>query len=135
MDISSEEFARAFGDALKTFLDNSEWSYAEAARRMSIGKATLNTYLHDCKGKRAKARVEILFQACAELGFTFEYNGYRIGAESLRLPAQTAPSHAEQFAFDFIRQFNLTDDDGTLGVRLRRELGRLELTVSLRAAS
>jgi transcriptional regulator with XRE-family HTH domain len=136
MDISSEKFARAFGDALREFLDAREIKYAEAARRMGIGRAVLNTYLNDCKGKRAKARVEVLFSACSELGFTFDYNGYQIGTKSLagHQPVSENPP-SEQFSFDFDRQFYLTEGDGTVSVNFRREPGRVEFTVALRSAS
>lgn len=136
MDVGSDNFARSFGDSLRSFLDSNQISYAEAARRLEMGRATLNTYFNDDKnGKRKKARVELLYLACVRLGFHFEYNGYRIGAESLSHP-EVLPAPSEQLDLKFDRQFNLTQDDGRLSVSFtRRQPGRLELTVALEAAS
>ncbi len=136
MDLSSEDFARAFGDALRSFLDNKPMRYAEAARRMGTERRTLNTYINDdAKGRRAKARVELLFQACVELGFEFEYLGYKIRVETLGKQARASAPQAEQLTFDFYRQFNLTEDGGLVSVHLKRGSSRVELLVSLRSAS
>jgi transcriptional regulator with XRE-family HTH domain len=137
VSFSSEQFARAFGDSLKTFLDSREIKYAEAARRLGVTRATLATYwTDDNNGNRKKARVELLFRACVDLGFEFEYNGFRIKAGELASDKSGSVSTQEHLFLDFSRQFNLTEDDGRLSVRLkRRQPGRVEIAVSLEAAS
>jgi hypothetical protein len=101
-----------------------------------VTKAALSTYWIDDKvGKRRKARVELLFRACVELGFEFEYLGHRIAAETLAKPRGSRKPVAEQLRLDFSRQFKLTEDDGLMSVRLKRHPGRVELSVSLKAAS
>jgi transcriptional regulator with XRE-family HTH domain len=138
MGTSSNGFARVFGDSLRAFLDESGISYAEAARRLNVERATLATYWTDDKdGKRNKARAELLFRACTELGFEFEFNGYKIGVRSMGQPKrQGVPKQSEQLNLDFSRQFKLTEDEGKVSVKLsRRHPGRLEFVVSLEAAS
>jgi transcriptional regulator with XRE-family HTH domain len=136
MDRASEKFARAFGDALKKFLEQKGISEAEGCRLMGVEAATLNTYTHDSpRGDRRRPRAEVLFRACTELGFRFEYNGYRISAASLGKAKNPIPRAAEQLSLDFMRQFNLTEDNGRVSVRLRRHPGRVELSVFLKAAS
>jgi hypothetical protein len=73
--------------------------------------------------------------ACAKLpGFKFEYNDYRINAETLNGNG-TKPSEkpVEQLTFEFQRQFNLTDKQGTVAVRVSRPQGRIEVSLSLEA--
>ncbi len=136
MKAPSEEFARAFGDALKSFLEEKGISEAEASRRMEVESARLNTYTHDSpKGTRRTPNAEVLFRACKDLEFVFDYKGYRVTAASLGKSKSSSPKAAEQLHFDFVRQFNLTEDDGQVSVRLKRHPGRMELSVSLRAAS
>jgi transcriptional regulator with XRE-family HTH domain len=138
MDFTSDHFSRAFGDSLQTFLNLKGITYAEAARRLGVERATLPTYwTDDSNGKRRKARVELLYRACIELGFEFEYNGYNIAARSLIKPeGQGQPRPSEQLHLDFSRQFKLTEDDGEVSVKLsRRQPGRFQLSVSLEAVS
>jgi transcriptional regulator with XRE-family HTH domain len=136
MGLPSDDFARAFGDDLKRFLDKQGITYAKAAGRLGITKAALSTYWSDDKdGKRRKARVELLYRACVELGFEFEYRGHRIAAKPLGRSKPSQKSPAEQLLLDFSRQFKLTEDDGLVSVRLERHPGRVELSVSLKAAS
>jgi hypothetical protein len=132
----SKDFARAFGDALDAFLKEKKISETQASIVMKIGRARLNTYTHDSrKGKRAKPSAEVLFRACSDLGFVFDYKGYQVTAASLG--NGNAQSHAPPVAsqLDFFRQFNLTEDDGQLSVRLKRRPDRVEMSVSLKAAS
>lgn len=138
MDLSSEDFARAFGDALKSFLDARDITYTSAADQLGVERETLYTYWTDDKdGRRRKPRVELLFLACVELGFEFEYKGFRIGAEAVktRKPSKKPKKNEEQLRLEYAREFNLTDDDGKVAVRMKRQLGRIELSMSLKAAS
>jgi transcriptional regulator with XRE-family HTH domain len=137
----SQDFARAFGDALSQFLEKSRITQAEAARRLGLarekGKARLNTYCHDStKGKRAKPNAEILYLACAELGFAFEYKGYKISAATLNgSGAKPTEKPDEQLQIEFDGQFNLTDQTGTVSIAVRRPPGRIEVALSLKGAS
>jgi transcriptional regulator with XRE-family HTH domain len=136
MSASSEDFARAFGDALRAFLDEKGITYTDASARLGVQKQTLSTYWSDDgKGKRKKARAELLFRACIEFGFEFEYNGHRIAADTLMKPRKGAAARSEQLSFDFSRQFKLTEDSGLVYVRLKRHPGEVEFSVSLKAAS
>jgi hypothetical protein len=136
MNLSSDDFARVFGDALKAHLDARGINYTTAAAQLNVERATLYTYWKGNKdGKRRKPRMELLFLACAELGFQFEYNGFRITAEALgRRKAVKEPKH-EQLRLDYSRKFNLTEDEGLVSVRLKRHPGRVEFSVALQAAS
>ena len=141
MTVDSQDFARAFGDALHNFLQEKGINQSEAARRLGLeekaGKARLSTYCHDSpRGKRPKPDAEVLYLVCARLGFEFEYNGYRINAATLNgagLKPTARP--AEQLPLGFHGQFDLTDQRGTVSVSFKRPPGRVEVSVSLKAAS
>ena len=95
----SHIFARAFGDSLKAFLRSHKISESEAARRMDLGKARINTYCHDSPdGKRVNPDAEVLYLACSRLGFEFEYNGYKISATNLA-GETVKPFEEEQLSF------------------------------------
>ena len=132
---ASEDFARAFGDALKSFLDDNGITYSSAARKLGVTKQTLSTYWsNDFSGRRRKPRAELLFRACAAFRFAFEYKGYRVTANSLVQPKMTTRV-AEQLRLEFSRQFKLTEDGGEVSVRLRRQPNRVELAILLKASS
>jgi transcriptional regulator with XRE-family HTH domain len=140
-DTESLDFARAFGDALSQFLQANRITQAEAARRLGLapgkGKARINTYCHDStKGKRAKPDAEILYRVCAELGFAFEYRGFKISAAMLNGNG-TKPREKpiEQFQIEFDGQFNLTETDGIVSINVKRPPGRIEVALSLKGAS
>lgn len=117
------------------FLQEAEISEAEAARITGIGKATLNTYTHDdTEGKRMKPNAEAMFRLCADLGFKFEYKGYQIMASRILTPSGSIPQRRPPQT-EFSRQFNLTEDEGRLSVRLKRQADRVEFSVSLKAVS
>jgi hypothetical protein len=81
---------------------------------LGIGRAKLNTYCHDSpRGGRCKPDAEFLYQVCVKLGFQFDYNGFRVSAST----------------------FDLTDETGSLIVSFKRPAGRVEMSVSLKAAS
>src|SRR5580704_12455550 len=88
----SDDFARAFGDHLKKFLDDRGIKYSLAAKSLGVTNATLSTYwTDDANGKRRKPRAELLFRACIKLeDFVFDYNGYRVTAEALGKPTKKA---------------------------------------------
>jgi transcriptional regulator with XRE-family HTH domain len=133
----SQDFARAFGDALKRFLDAHGVTESEAAGKLGLGKARINTYCHDsAKGKRSSPDAEVLYLACSVLGFEFEYNGYRINANTLAgIAVKPNETPLKQLSFEFDRQFYLTDDAGTVSVSIKRPSGSVEVSVSLRAVS
>jgi transcriptional regulator with XRE-family HTH domain len=134
---SPQSFARAFTDALKNFLDENHLGQSEAARKLGIetveegkrkGGARISSY---CCG-RAKPDAEILYLLCAKLGFNFEYNGFRITAETMngkRPKPSGEPS--KQLTFEFERQFNLTRKQGIVTVKVRRRTGRIDVSLSL----
>src|SRR6267142_3875458 len=113
----SQDFARAFGNALSRFLEESGITQSDAAKELGLGeegKARLNTYCHDSpKGIRPKPNAEILYLLCVKLGFGFEYKGYKISAASLNgRSAKTTERPAEQLLIAFNGQFDLTDQSG-----------------------
>jgi len=109
----------------------------EAAGKLGLGKARINTYCHDSTdGRRSSPDAEVLYLACTVLGFEFEYNGYRINASTLEgVAVKSTEMPPEQLSFEFDRQFYLTDDGGTVSVSIKRPVGRVEVSVSLRAVS
>jgi transcriptional regulator with XRE-family HTH domain len=117
----SEEFARAFGDALARFLHERGLRQSDVAKQLGLGRrgeARLSTYCRDSrKGKRANPNAEVLYRLCTELRFEFEYKGYKITAATLNghhpQPAETAP---EQLRLEFSGQFDLTRKKGTASV-------------------
>jgi len=140
---SRMDFARAFGDGLRQFLSANGIQQIEAARLLGIrdkhgnpNKARLNTYCHDSPaGKRPVPNAEILYLACTKLpGFHFDFRGQRISASTLNgNRGKRSERTAEQLTLHFDRQFNLTDDAGTVTVRVRRPPGHIELAFSLKA--
>jgi transcriptional regulator with XRE-family HTH domain len=138
--VRSQDFARAFGDALLKFLQEKGLTQSDAAKRLGLGKegkARLNTYCHDSpKGRRPKPDAEILYRVCAGLGFEFDYKEYRITAETLNGDRSGQIERpAEQLPLEFSGQFDLADQRGTVSVRFKRPLGRVELSMYLRAVS
>ena len=136
LPVTSFEFARAFGDSLAEFLIQRKISQNQAAQLLGIGRAKLNTYCHDSpKGVRRKPDAEFLYRVCVRLGFQFRYNGFEISASTLDGDAaKQIESSADQLPLDFKRQFNLTNQTGTVTVSFRRPAGRVEMSVSLKAA-
>ena len=134
----SSDFARAFGDALFGFLEAKGISQREAADQLGLdkgGKSRINTYCHDSpKGKRPKPSAEVLYLACVILGFSFEYKGYRISAATLNGGPKAAAKESEQLPLGFEGQFDLTDDKGTVSVRVKQPPGRIEVSLSLETA-
>jgi hypothetical protein len=138
-----KDFARAFGDALYGFLTQKGIKQNDAAKLFGLedkhgkpNKARLNTYCHDSpSGKRPRPDAEILYLACTKLpGFYFDYKGHRISAATLNgHGARRSGEPAEQLTLNFDRQFNLTDEQGTVTVRVKRPPGRIEVSLSLKA--
>lgn len=131
----SLDFARAFGDALSQFLKNKGIKQSDAARTLGTGKARLNTYCHDSpRGTRPRPDAEILYLVCTKLGFNFKYKGYAIGAANLSGNGhQRAENVTQQFTLQFDRQFNLTDQQGSVTVKVKRPPESIELLLSLKA--
>ena len=136
---SPQSFSSAFTKALKSFLEERDLGQSEAARELGIetteegkrkGGARISSY---CCG-RAKPDAEILYLLCAKLGFNFEYNGFRITAETLNgKRPKSAEQPARQLTFDFERQFNLTRKQGVVTVKVRRSVGRSDVSLALDA--
>ena len=137
---SSEGFAKAFGEALLHFLNAKGMTQSDAAKMLGLGeegKARLNTYCHDSpRGARPKPNAEILFLLCTRLGFDFEYKGYKISAATLNgngLKPTEKP--VEQLRIEFDGQFDLTDQEGTVSINVKRPPGRIEVALSLKGVS
>jgi len=137
-----QDFARAFGDALRKFLEENGISQSDASERLRLGKggkARLSSYCHDSpKGTRPIPGAEILYQICSAFGFQFEYKGYRISAETLNgngSHPKLVEKPVEQLPLEFSGQFDLTENKGTVFVEFKRPDGRVELSVRLKAAS
>lgn len=136
----SDDFARAFGDALDQFLRRKGLNQSDAAKALGLGdegKARLNTYCHDSpKGIRRKPNAEMLYLLCVNLGFAFEYKGFKISAATLNGNGRKSPERpAEQLLIQFDGQFNLTDQTGTVAITVKRPPGRIEVGLSLKGAS
>ncbi len=141
---SGDGFARAFGTALRGYLNEKGATQVDIATLLGLkdkkgkpNKSRLNSYLGDSPPIPG---AEVLYLACTKLeGFRFEYNGFRINAELLRRKGVPQEKPAEQMAFRFNRQFNLTAKNGTItevgtfAVKVKRPLGRIEFSVSLKA--
>jgi hypothetical protein len=143
---SGEGFARAFGKALRNFLDTTGMTQVEAVKLLGLkdkksgkpSKSRLNTYLTESP---PMPDAQVLYLACTRLkGFNFEHNGHRMNFQIVRRKGQQLPAKSsEQMAFRFNRQFNLTDkkgavtEKGAFAVRMKRPPGRIELSVSLKA--
>jgi len=140
-DTQFSDFARTFGDALYAFLLANGMTQADAARKLGLpegkGKARLSTYCHDStKGRRAKPDAEILYRVCANLGFSFEYEGYKISAAVLNgNSGSVAAKQTEQLQIEFEGQINLTDQTGAVSVKIKRPPRRIEVTISPKEAS
>jgi hypothetical protein len=138
--IDSQDFARAFGNALNDFLQTKQKSQSEAAKELGLGKegkARLNAYCHDSpKGTRPKPNAEILYLLCAKLGFDFKYNGYRISAATLGgNGVKPAEKPVEQLLIEFNGQFNLTNQTAIAAINVKRPPGRIEVALLLKGAS
>jgi transcriptional regulator with XRE-family HTH domain len=137
---SPKDFAHAFGDALKRFLAEKGIGQSDAARELGLkkrGGARLHSYLRDRpNGTRPKPEAEILYLLCTKLDFSFEYNGHKVSAETLNGKGKKPPAKASrQGALAFDRQFNLSDEKGTIAVSVRRPPDRIEISVSLKATA
>lgn len=134
---TSSDFARAFGDAFAAFLKAQNISQSEAAKLLGLGKARINTYCHDSpSGKRRSPDAEVLYRACVELGFHFEFRGYRMSAQTVNGEAvRRAPRRPQQLELEFDRQFDLTKEQGSVAVSIKRPPGRVEISLTLIAVS
>jgi len=141
---NQQDFARAFGDALNTFLQQEQITQSDAAKRLGLnkpgkngGKARLSAYCHDSpKGKRPKPSAEILYLVCAELGFAFEYKGYKISAATFSgNGTRKVEKPVEQLEIKFEGQFNLTDEKGNVSISVKQPPGRIAVVLSMKGAS
>jgi transcriptional regulator with XRE-family HTH domain len=136
----SEDFARAFGNALNQFLRKRGMNQSDAAKALGLGgegKARINTYCHDLpNGTRRKPNAEMLYLLCVKLGFGFEYKGYKISAASLNGSGKRSTERpVEQMLIEFDGQFNLTDQTGAVSISVKRPPGRIEVGLSLKGSS
>jgi hypothetical protein len=142
---SREAFARAFGKALRNYLDSTGMKQVEVVKLLGLksaksgkpSKQRMNHYLGDSP---PVPDADVLYLACTKLeGFNFEHDGYRINAERVHRRGALSQKPAGQMAFRFNRQFNLTDKKGAVteigafAVRVKRPAGRIEFSVSLKA--
>lgn len=130
MSDNEEGFAARFGDALLEHLERQGKTQAEAAKQTGLQKARVSSYCR--KGKRRVPSAEALYRLCAQLGLEFEFGGCKISAID-------ASSHGlspieEQLRLPFERQFELTDGAGSVSVNIRKPPGRVEVSLSLKAA-
>ncbi len=135
---TSEDFASEFGKALNGYLRATGRQQSDLVDLLGldkkIGKGRISSYCRD--RSPVKPNAEILYLACSKLpGFSFEYKGYRISAATLNGNGAKPSPPAEQDSFDFERQFNLTGKQGTIDVKVSRPKGRIEVSLSLKAAS
>lgn len=139
--LDSSDFGQVFGSALAQFLKDEGITQAEAARQLGLevnqGKARLNTY---CRGRRDGSwptpDAKILYLLCSKLGFTFKYNGYTISAGSLNGNGmRRAEKPTEQLRIEFDGQFNLTDQQGTVSISVKRPPRCIAVALSLKGAS
>jgi transcriptional regulator with XRE-family HTH domain len=142
---SGDSFARAFGKALRNFLDSTGMTQVETVKLLGLkdkksgkpSKSRLNTYLTDSP---PMPDAQVLYLACTKLkGFNFEHNGHRMNFQAIRRKGQPlGEKPPEQMVFGFNRQFNLTDkkgavtEKGAFAVRMKRPSGRIELSISLK---
>jgi hypothetical protein len=132
-----QQFARAFGNALKRYFDGLGKGSTEAAALLGLqqknGKNRLNSYFYDSStGRRTEASAQILYLACTRLPrFAFEYAGYRISA--IKVKGRSGKESVNQIPFAFDRQFSLAMDAGNVNVKVKRPSGKIELRVSLDA--
>ena len=132
-EIDLNDFRLAFREALLDFLKAKGLSQAEAARKIGISKQRFNAYFR--KASPARPEVEVLYFLCVNWGFYFEYRGYIVSAKTLEGIQVAAPENVpQQIAFDFDRQFKLTDRNGAVSVTVKRPSGRIEVSLSLNAA-
>jgi len=90
---SGEGFARAFGQALRNFLNSTGMTQVEVVKLLGLkskksgkpSKQRLNTYLSDSP---PIPDAQVLYLACTKLkGFNFEHDGHRISIETIRTRA------------------------------------------------
>ncbi len=63
----------------------------------------------------------MLYLLCVNLGFAFEYKGFKISAATLNGNGRKSPERpAEQLLIQFDGQFNLTDQTGTVAITVKR---------------
>ena len=138
IDYMINDFASAFGDALRQFLQEKQLSQTDAADRIGLskrGRARINTYCHGySNGTRPKPSAEILYLLCTQLGFAFEYKGYKLSAATLNGRPKPAAGKAEQLPLPLNRQFDLTDQQGTVSLTVKRPPGRVEVSLALKTA-
>ena len=134
--MGSVGFTIAFRDSLNKFLSEHGDSRYSAAKTLGLSRSRLNTYFKDDPktGRPRMPSAEVLYLLCSGLGFQFVYEGFRISAETLFGVKVVHPADA-QLSFQFERQFNLTNDQGSLVVSVKRPAGRIELSVTLEAES
>lgn len=128
-DFDSQEFVRAFADALWRYLEG-RMKQNQGAELLGLKPTTLNSYFHDLPdGRRKEPGASVLYLACTKLpGFHFDYGGYRLRAK--KLGQRERKSDAQQ-VFDFYRDITA----GRVKVKLKKPAGHVELSVSLAAAT
>ena len=135
------DFGRVFGAALAQFLKDKGMKQSEAVRQLGLemnkGKARLNTYCRGTsKGSWPTPDARILYLLCTKLGFAFKYNGYTISAATLNGNGpRPVEKPVEQLQIEFDGQFDLTDQQGTVSISVKRPPGRIAVVLSLKGVS
>jgi transcriptional regulator with XRE-family HTH domain len=138
--MDSQDFARAFGRALAAFLTERGLKQTDAVKKLGLdlptGRARLSTY---CRGKRDGSWVPpdamMLYLLCTKLGFRFKYNGYTISAAVLGRKRARPVSPIEQLQIEFDGKFNLSDQQGTVQISVKRPPGRIGVALSLKGGT
>jgi len=132
-----QAFAKALGDAIREFLEHNGMQKAEIAEKFGLeSRQVFHSYLRDQKhGRRVPAPAYVFYLACTQLGFKFDYEGYRISAKRIKgkgkIERMAKPS--DQYTLSFGGNFELADKAGALKVSVKRPPERLELFVSVNA--
>ncbi len=127
-DTTSDDFLAELSKQLNAHLRKHDWTQVDAAVKIGEDKQRVNNYFLG----NSMPNAEMLYLMCVKLGFALEYNGYRIAAKPVNgRPKAELPERQMTFTFD--RQFNLTEDNGAVAVKVRRPPGRIELSVSVKA--
>lgn len=127
-------FEDALSRALNSFLDSNSMSQIDAVRKLGIdekkGKSRLSTY---CKknGPWPRPGADFMYLLCTKLGFSFDYQGYRISAASLNGNGEHAEPVPEQLLITFEGQFDLTTEKRTMAVQVKRPPGRIEISLHM----
>lgn len=127
-------FARALRDSLAKFIEDHEDTKYRVAKAIGVDTRRLYSYFKESPqtGRPRIPSAEVLYLLCTELGFSFDYRGFRISAETLDGVKAVHPTE-RQLSFEFDREFYLTNTQGAVTVSIKRPAGKIQLSVVLNA--